>query len=162
MKGISEMESMSCLYLTIFWLTITPDQIPPQSQQKQPGLESDWYQFIQWVDYYARINQIVCIAVPPHFTSIDCSVCGAKVSKTLSTRTHQCPNCQTSLDRDHNAAINILKKGLQYLGVYLDGTVGQKGTDPNACGESDHWFLNCEIEELSRLIEAGISNSDVV
>jgi putative transposase len=122
--------------------------------------DASWYQFIQWVDYYAKIYQIVCVAVPPHFTSIDCSVCGTKVEKTLSTRTHQCPNCKTILDRDHNAAINILKKGLQHR-RYFNGTVGHTGTDPKACGESDHWFLNCEIEELSRLIEAGISNSDV-
>jgi len=107
------------------------------------------------------IYRIVCVAVPPHFTSQDCSVCGTRVEKTLSTRTHQCPNCKTILDRDHNAAINILKKGLQYLGIYLNGTVGHIGTDPNACGEVDLWFFNCEIEELSRLIEAGISNSDV-
>ncbi|TRT56998.1 MAG: transposase [Microcystis aeruginosa Ma_QC_C_20070703_M131] len=74
---------------------------------------------------------IVCVAVPPHFASQDCSVCGTRVQKTLSTRTHQCPHCQTVLDRDHNAAINILKKGLQYLGNHLNGTVGQTETDPN-------------------------------
>ena len=124
--------------------------------------DASWYQFTEWVNYYALIYRIVCVAVPPHFTSQDCSVCGTRVEKTLSTRTHQCPNCKTILDRDHNAAINILKKGLQYLGIYLNGTVGHIGTDPNACGESDLWFFNCEIEELSRLIEAGISNSDAM
>jgi len=122
--------------------------------------DASWYQFTQWVDYYAKIYKIVCVAVPPHFTSQDCSVCGAKVEKTLSTRTHQCPFCKTILDRDHNAAINILKKGLQYLGIYLKGTVGHTETDPNVCGESDHWFFNRDIEELSRLIEAEISNSN--
>ncbi|WP_419178827.1 zinc ribbon domain-containing protein [Microcystis aeruginosa] len=62
------------------------------------------------------------MAVPPHFTSQDCSVCGTRVQKTLSTRTHQCPNCKTILDRDHNAAINILKKGLKYLGNHLNAS----------------------------------------
>ncbi len=81
--------------------------------------------------------------------------------QSLSTRTHQCPNCKTVLDRDHNAAINILKKGLKYLGNYLNGTVGQTETDPNACGESALWVLNGDIKNLSRLVEAGISNSDV-
>jgi putative transposase len=84
------------------------------------------------LNYFAKIYRIVCVAVPPHFTTQDCSVCGTRVQKTLSTRTHQCPNCKTVLDRDHNAAINILKKGLQYLGNHLNGTVGQTETDPNA------------------------------
>ncbi|MCA2847385.1 MAG: transposase, partial [Microcystis sp. M074S1] len=98
---------------------------------------------------------------PPHFTSQDCSVCGTRVQKTLSTRTHQCLNCKTVLDRDHNAAINILKKGLQYLGNYLNGTVGQTETDLNALGESDLWVFSGDIENLSCLVEQGISNSDV-
>uniref|UniRef100_UPI0030D9E891 transposase n=1 Tax=Crocosphaera watsonii TaxID=263511 RepID=UPI0030D9E891 len=111
-----------------------------------------------------------------HFTSQDCSVCGTRVQKSLSTRTHQCPNCKTVLDRDHNAAINILKKGLKYLGEYLNGTVGHTETGasavlgspqveqlayPNALGESDLWVLNGNVENLSRLVEQGISNSDV-
>ncbi|WP_155726652.1 zinc ribbon domain-containing protein, partial [Microcystis aeruginosa] len=79
----------------------------------------------------------------------------------LSTRTHQCPNCKTILDRDHNAAINILKKGLKYLGNHLNGTVGQTETDPNALGESALWGFSGDIENLSRLVEQGISNSNV-
>ncbi len=81
------------------------------------------------------------------FTSQDSSVCGTRVQKTLSTRTH-------------NAAINILKKGWQYLGNHLNGNVGQTGTDPNACGESGLWTMNGDIDSLSRLIEVGISSSD--
>lgn len=118
--------------------------------------DASWYQFTIWVNYFAKIHKITCIAVPPHFTTIDCSVCGTKVEKTLSTRTHQCQRCGTVLDRDRNAAINILKKGLQYLGKYLNGTVGQTETDPNALGESDLWVFNRDIEDLSRLVEQGI------
>ena len=138
--------------------------------------DASWYQFTEWLNYFAKIYRIVCIAVPPHFTTQDCSVCGTRVQKTLSTRTHQCLNCKTVLDRDHNAAINILKKGLQYLGKHLNastslgidtersrsvnGTVGQTGTDPNALGESSLWILNGDIENLSCLVEQGISDSD--
>ncbi|MCA2516305.1 MAG: transposase, partial [Microcystis sp. M59BS1] len=67
---------------------------------------------------------------------------------------------QTVLDRDHNAAINILKKGLKYLGNHLNGTVGQTETDPNALGESDLWVFSGDIENLSCLVEQGISDSD--
>ncbi|MFN4849345.1 RNA-guided endonuclease InsQ/TnpB family protein, partial [Microcystis sp.] len=139
--------------------------------------DASWYQFTEWLNYFAKIYRIVCVAVPPHFTSQDCSVCGTRVQKSLSTRTHQCLNCKTVLDRDHNAAINILKKGLQYLGNYLNastslgidtersrsvnGTVGQTETDLNALGESDLWVFSGDIENLSCLVEQGISNSDV-
>ena len=72
--------------------------------------DASWYQFTQWLNCFSKIYRIICVAVPPHFTTQDCSVCSTRVQKSLSTRTHQCPNCKTVLDRDHNAAINILKK----------------------------------------------------
>ncbi|KXS91562.1 transposase [Microcystis aeruginosa NIES-88] len=57
--------------------------------------------------------------------------------------------------------MNILKKGLKYLGNHLNGTVGQTETDPNALGESALWGFSGDIENLSRLVEQGISNSNV-
>jgi putative transposase len=58
------------------------------------------------------------VAVPPAFTSQDCSGmlpdgsrCGERVRKSLSVRTHVCPYCGVVLDRDENAAINILRAG---------------------------------------------------
>ncbi len=51
------------------------------------------------------------IAVPPKDTSQDCSGCGKFVRKSLSVRTHVCPNCGLVLDRDENAAVNILRAG---------------------------------------------------
>ncbi len=55
--------------------------------------------------------------VPPHYTSINCSRCGAEVRKTLSTRTHRCSSCGLVLDRDENAARNILMKA-NFTGIY--------------------------------------------
>ncbi|MGA9377476.1 MAG: zinc ribbon domain-containing protein, partial [Phormidium sp.] len=74
----------------------------------------------------------VAIAVPPQYTSQNCSSCGAIVKKSLSIRTHICL-CGVILDRDENAAINILIAGLQLLG-YISNTVGH--TEINACGET--------------------------
>jgi putative transposase len=52
-------------------------------------------------------------AIHPAFTSQRCSgpLCGALVLKGLSVRWHSCPECGTSLHRDHNAAPNILRLG---------------------------------------------------
>jgi putative transposase len=59
------------------------------------------------------------VAVPPAFTSQDCSACGARVAKSLSVRTHVCPSCGLILDRDQNAARNI-----QWAGQALRGVAG--------------------------------------
>ena len=50
------------------------------------------------------------------------------------------------------------------LGEYLKDTVGHTGIgtiSSNAWGESGHWVFNGDIKNLSRLVEPGISNSDV-
>jgi putative transposase len=48
------------------------------------------------------------VAVPPAYTSQRCSRCGELVKKSLKVRIHHCPHCDLVLDRDVNAAINIL------------------------------------------------------
>jgi len=61
------------------------------------------------------------VAVPPHNTSQNCSNCDQKVPKSLSTRTHVCADCGYVEDRDINAAINILKRGLMVCQSNNDG-----------------------------------------
>lgn len=51
------------------------------------------------------------VKVPPAHTSQDCSACGTRVPKTLADRVHRCPSCGLTMDRDVNAAINILRLG---------------------------------------------------
>ncbi|TFI53685.1 transposase [Mastigocladus laminosus UU774] len=89
--------------------------------------DAAWTQFRQWVEYYGKVFGVVTVAVPPQYTSQNCSNCGKVVKKTLSTRTHTCSKCGHVQDRDHNAARNILEKGLS--------TVGHIGT--NASGDID-------------------------
>jgi putative transposase len=51
------------------------------------------------------------IEVNPKGTSQMCSQCGAEVKKKLNIRMHSCPFCGLAVDRDINAAINILHRG---------------------------------------------------
>ena len=83
--------------------------------------DAGWGRFLRWVKYYGMLHGIPVLAVAPHFTSQDCSACGTRVKKSLSVRTHICTGCGVVLDRDQNAAVNILSKALS--------TVGQTGTD---------------------------------
>jgi len=69
-----------------------------------------WGQFLNCLIYKAEEAGCKVEKVAPHYTSIICSVCGEHVSKTLADRIHNCPFCKTVLDRDHNAAINILNR----------------------------------------------------
>ena len=59
----------------------------------------------------------VVVLVDPKNTSQMCSRCGLKVPKLLSDRVHECPQCGLVMDRDENAAINILRLGLQSLRI---------------------------------------------
>jgi len=92
--------------------------------------DAGWYQFRKWLEYFGVKFGKITVAVNPAYTSQECSNCGAVVKKSLSMRTHVC-QCGFVLDRDWNAAINILKLALS--------TVGHTGTwvkDSNASGDS--------------------------
>ena len=74
--------------------------------------DASWGKFLQWVRYYGAMHVIPIIAVTPQYTTQDCSKCGTRVKKSLSVRTHICPNCGIALDRDQNAAKNVREAGL--------------------------------------------------
>ena len=88
------------------------------------------------LEYYGKIWDKAVVAVNPKYTSQDCSNCGHRVKKTLSTRTHVCPSCHVEICRDtfmsalsRNAARNILNRGLEIIGIeWNQGTVGHTGT----------------------------------
>ena len=76
-----------------------------------------WGQFVRITSDKAACAGRVVVQVPPAYTSQDCSRCGHRVPKKLSARVHQCPVCQLVMDRDQNAALNILRCGLASLGL---------------------------------------------
>ena len=77
-------------------------------------LDAGWGQFQQICKNKAECAGSRIVFVSPNYTSQMCSGCGAIVQKELEERWHTC-SCGCSLDRDHNAAINILRLGLQAL-----------------------------------------------
>src|SRR5262249_32447695 len=79
-------------------------------------MDASWGLFLSWVRYYGAIHGIPVVAVCPNYTTQECSGCGSRVKKSLSIRTHVCPSCGLILDRDLNAAINILLAGYRTLG----------------------------------------------
>ncbi|MGL4622037.1 MAG: RNA-guided endonuclease InsQ/TnpB family protein [Chroococcidiopsis sp.] len=69
--------------------------------------DAGWGQFLLILSIKAERAGLMTIAVNPNGTTQNCSSCGQKVPKTIQDRWHSCPHCGCSLDRDHNAAINI-------------------------------------------------------
>ena len=66
--------------------------------------------FRPMLTYKVEKTGTLLLAENPKGTSQECSGCGSVVAKSLSIRTHVCPNCGLVLDRDVNAAVNLLKR----------------------------------------------------
>ncbi|TFJ92046.1 RNA-guided endonuclease InsQ/TnpB family protein [Lentibacillus salicampi] len=79
--------------------------------------DAGWGAFGNMLAYKCNNNGGKLVSIKPHYTSQDCSGCDERVKKSLSVRTHVCKSCGAILDRDHNAAINIEKAGLAFLGL---------------------------------------------
>lgn len=75
-----------------------------------------WRGFLNKINYKAEWAGKRCIQINPAYTSQACSRCGTRQKLSLSNRQYKCLSCDLSLDRDHNAAINILTLGLQGQG----------------------------------------------
>lgn len=89
-----------------------------------------WSAFITILEAVAVKRGVHVVKVPPHGTSQDCSGCGVKVPKTLSIRTHECHKCGLTMDRDENAAINILHRALNAVGLMVSARGGFEDTQP--------------------------------
>ena len=92
------------------------------SAMRKLMLDAGWGKFVNFVGYKAESAGCKVVFVNPEGTTQQCSQCGTVVPKTLADRVHNCPSCGLILDRDLNAAHNILKRC----------TVGH--TEINACG----------------------------
>ena len=72
--------------------------------------DASWGMLINFTTYKAEYAGGVVELVNPRNTSKQCSVCGSIKPMPLSQRTYRCPNCGNVMDRDRNAAINILNR----------------------------------------------------
>lgn len=81
-------------------------------------VDVSWGEFRRQLAYKAEWYGKQLVAIDRFYPSSQtCSVCGEKWdgTKDLKIRKWQCPHCGTTLDRDTNAAINILNEGLRLL-----------------------------------------------
>ena len=85
------------------------------------------------IQYKADWNGIPVIYVRPYGTSAKCSMCGHRVLPEENRKLH-CPNCGLTMDRDVNAARNILARGLRFKPV---GSAGEAMVQEPATGSAE-------------------------
>ena len=79
---------------------------------------SAWGSFVHQLVYKAEDAGKLVIKVDPRGTTQDCSRCAATIPKELRAREHNCPHCGLQIDRDFNAALNVLARGLGLNGKH--------------------------------------------
>ncbi len=72
--------------------------------------DASWHQLQAFTAYKAEEAGKRVVLVEPYETSQQCNNCGATMQLSRADRTYRCGCCGLSIDRDHNAALNILKR----------------------------------------------------
>jgi len=76
-------------------------------------LDAGWAQFLHILQSKAESAGSEVRRIDARYTTQRCSKCGELTPKSLSVRTHVCQHCSCVMDRDQNAALNILRAGAQ-------------------------------------------------
>jgi putative transposase len=88
-------------------------------------LDAAWGAFLSILTCKAGSAGGQVIRINPRYTTQKCSKCGELVQKSLSVRTHICPECGYVADRDVNAAQNILRAGARPSGTLASRLAGE-------------------------------------
>ena len=111
-------------YEAVFVEDLNVKPMLEQSHNARNKQDAAWGQFIELLEYKADLNGCYVETVEPAGTSKECSECGAESDKPLWVREHSCPSCGFELDRDWNASINVLERGLELLEERLGEQLG--------------------------------------
>jgi putative transposase len=96
---------------TIYHENLQPVNVVKNHHLAKSINDAGWGAFLIILAHKAACAGRRIVGINPAYTSQRCSGCGVVVYKGLSVRWHSCPECGTSLHRDHNAARNIERAG---------------------------------------------------
>jgi putative transposase len=95
------------------------DNMLEQKKYSKSIADASWAKLLEMITYKAEEAGRLVIPVDPRNTSQLCSTCGTMVLKDITVRQHHCPYCGLDIDRDLNASLNILRLGLESVGLSL-------------------------------------------
>jgi putative transposase len=101
----------TCKFIGVEDLDIS--QLHQLSYNARNMKDCSWGKFLQMLGFKAESADCQVVKICPENTTKECSNCGYIQDMPLGVRQYNCPNCGLSLDRDHNAAINILRRALE-------------------------------------------------
>ena len=91
--------------------------------------DCSWSRFTNILEYKGKLYGCRVVEVDPRGTTKECNECGVETEKPLWIREHSCPSCGFELDRDWNAALNVVERGLNKLGMGdAESTLVETGT----------------------------------
>ncbi|MFC7198991.1 RNA-guided endonuclease InsQ/TnpB family protein [Halospeciosus flavus] len=113
--------------------------------------EVGWRDFITILEHHGEKNGCHVVSVNPRGTTKECASCGVETRKPLWVREHSCPACGFELDRDWNASLNVLSRGLAKLGVvHSEDTPAETATAVSTDGRD-----SSIVVDASRVVETG-------
>ncbi|KTG11364.1 transposase [Haloprofundus marisrubri] len=117
------------------------------SENARNKAEVGWRDFITILKHHGEKNGCHVVEVEPRGTTKECASCSVETRKPLWVRKHSCPACGFELDRDWNASLNVLSRGLDKLGV-----VHSEDTPVETATAGDTFSVSA-----SRVVETGSS-----
>jgi len=97
-------------------------QINKAKKLRKHILQANYFKFLELLEYKAKLYGKQVVKVSPKNTSKKCSRCGYVNQKlNLDDRIFKCPKCGLEIDRDYNAALNILNAGAGRPKVPVEG-----------------------------------------
>ena len=103
-----------------------------QGREYRSRLNSwSYFELQRQIEYKAKWEGIPVIYVNPQKTSSTCAICGCEVSECTERKVY-CHKCNRIVDRDENAALNIVKRGLRFSPDGLAKHEARKGNPEKA------------------------------
>ena len=117
------LHKLSCYYTNNYDFIAVEDldvkELIEMAHNGKNHTDAAWATFLHMLTYKVERAGRWVVRVEPRGTTDRCSRCGEMVEKPLWVRVHRCPRCGLELDRDLNAARNILRDGLKKVGREL-------------------------------------------
>ncbi|MFQ3320066.1 MAG: putative transposase [Natronomonas sp.] len=104
-------------YEAVFVEDLDVKEMLEQSHNARNKQNAAWRQFLELLKYKTDKYGCHVIEVEPRGTTKECASCGVETAKPIWVREHSCPSCGFETDRDANAAVNILQRGFDELGL---------------------------------------------